>query len=72
MPVNKISVNNVIFKLKRLNGEYTVQVTRDGKRVEVQDYFTDDKQDAYGTLREMAKEEINNIAEPPKSKSYGR
>ena len=39
--------------VKKTDGEYCVRWIQDGKRIESKCYYTDDKEDAEGTLRHM-------------------
>jgi len=54
------SWESATFKIKKVDGEYQVVVTVNGKRDEARTYYTDDKQDASDTKREMEKEEKKN------------
>lgn len=50
-------VDNTLFGLCYRKGEWIIKVVVNGDPVPERYYFTDDKQDAIGTLRTMAEEE---------------
>lgn len=58
-----IKVNNRKFQLqhKLSTNEYLVVVIEDGRRLEELTYYTDDKEDARGTLRAMVTEYAFNV-----------
>ena len=68
MAVSEIRINWVTFKVVRTSvpGEFKVRVADGsiGCQVERKEraYFTDNKEDAYGTMIAMAKEELENQA----------
>jgi molybdopterin biosynthesis enzyme MoaB len=69
MAITVITVNTTAFRLikKRSTGEWVVRVIEGSKSNEDRAYYTDDFEDAIGTLKAMAREELEIILKKARS-----
>jgi hypothetical protein len=64
-----------VVKIHKRNDEYVVSLHKDGKHREAADYFTDDKEDAHATAKDMLKRAQNvneEVDEKQKERNWKR